>query len=79
MKADSQTGVRVHSLYNLGTFVVNHPVRIDLGVSVWIKHDCLIGPGFSKQPQATLQLESLFVMEFQEHAYCDSQFKLPHT
>ena len=44
VEADSEAGVRVHGLDNLRSLVVNHPVRVNLGVSVRVKNNSLIGP-----------------------------------
>jgi hypothetical protein len=41
MESDGQAGIGVHRLNDLGTLVVDHPVRIDLGVAVGIENDSL--------------------------------------
>ena len=43
-ESDSQTRVRVHGLHNLGSLVVDHPVGVDLGVTVRVQHHRLVGP-----------------------------------
>ena len=44
MEADGQTRIGVHGLDDLGSLVVDHPVRVDLGVAVGVQHNSLVRP-----------------------------------
>ena len=53
VEAHSQSGIRVHSLDNFSPFVIDNPVRVNLGITMRIQHNCLVGPARSRNGQVS--------------------------